>query len=281
MEAQVHTLFSSDYYSVYNFKCQCQECGKSKIEFNRHFTISFIRTGNFYYHTYRNTLDSFTGCALVSKANVEYAVTHAANMPDECTILSFTNEFYEQIKAMFKDNIAHFLNNPRLQTILLKLTPETELLHDICLKKISSQACEKLAADEMVMQLLHQVIESFSHSKKQISLPDRLKKYHLATTEVAKQYILENFTQNISLIELANHCKVSPFHFSRIFKSFTNYSPYQYLQLIRLKQAALLLQTNLPIADVAFLSGFNSIDYFSSAFKKQYKLAPSLYKSTF
>jgi AraC-like DNA-binding protein len=89
----------------------------------------------------------------------------------------------------------------------------------------------------------------------------------------------EHFTRDISLEELASVCHISVFHFSRIFRQFTGYSPYHYLQLVRLRQAAYLLQTNLPVADVAFSSGFNSVDYFSAAFKKKFRLSPTAYRS--
>jgi AraC family transcriptional regulator len=51
--------------------------------------------------------------------------------------------------------------------------------------------------------------------------------------------------------------------------------------LVRLKQAELLLKTPLPVADIAFSSGFNNIDYFSAAFKKTYRLSPTAYRSGF
>ena len=78
---------------------------------------------------------------------------------------------------------------------------------------------------------------------------------------------------------VARNSFVSPFHFSRIFKQFSGYSPYQYLQLVRLKHAETLLKnTDLPITDVCFRSGFSRLDYFSAAFTKKYNIAPSRYK---
>nr|MBU9936678.1 AraC family transcriptional regulator [Ferruginibacter sp.] len=100
------------------------------------------------------------------------------------------------------------------------------------------------------------------------------------TIDKAKQYLSETLTKNTSLEELASHCHISPFHFSRIYKAFTGYPVHQYLQLMRLKHAGMLLATALPVADIAFQSGFNSIDYFSAAFKKQYRLSPSAFRAS-
>ena len=133
--------------------------------------------------------------------------------------------------------------------------------------------------DSMVMEILEEVLSRFTNYEKPQALPVRLKKHHLVNIENAKKYLNENLTKNISLEELAKHCCISPFHFSRIYKIFTGYSVYQYLQLMRLKHAEMLLSTALPVADIAFQSGFNSIDYFSAAFKKQYNSSPSSFRA--
>ncbi|MFX6023624.1 helix-turn-helix domain-containing protein, partial [Acinetobacter baumannii] len=39
--------------------------------------------------------------------------------------------------------------------------------------------------------------------------------------------------------------------------------------------ASLLLKSNKTIAEAAFASGFNRLDYFSAAFKQKYKVSPS------
>ena len=45
-----------------------------------------------------------------------------------------------------------------------------------------------------------------------------------------------------------------------------------------LKQAAiLLLQKKLPISDVAYAVGFNSLQYFSNSFQQFFGIAPSAY----
>jgi AraC-like DNA-binding protein len=46
-----------------------------------------------------------------------------------------------------------------------------------------------------------------------------------------------------------------------------------------LKQAELLLRnTARPVADVAFSSGFNSVEHFTAAFKQKYKCPPAAWR---
>jgi AraC family transcriptional regulator len=279
MEAAIHILFSSDYYEICDFKCLCNECTRSKREYNEHLSLCITRSGNFYYNAFRAKLDTYTGSILVSKPGYDYTVTHPGNLPDECTIIIFKKAFYEDIEEQLQLKAHWFFTNKDIQSLLLKTSPQLEQLHYSLLRAAKQISPGKLEMDSLVMEILEEVLLRFTNYEMPQALPARLKKHHLVTIEKAKQYLNENLTKNISLEELARHCCISPFHFSRIYKTFTGYPVYQYLQLMRLKHAEMLLSTALPVADIAFQSGFNSIDYFSSAFKKQYKSSPSAFRT--
>lgn len=280
MEAEVHILFSSDFYELCDFKCLCNECTRSKREYNEHLSLCITRSGNFYYNAFRNTLDTYTGSILVSKPGYEYTVTHPGEAPDHCTIIIFKKGFYQDIEEQLQLKAHWFFSNKDIQSLLLKTNPQVEQMHFSLLHAVKEPERYKLEIDTIVMEILEEVLSRFTNYEMPQALPARLKKHHLSTIEIAKQYLAENLSKNISLEELANYCHISPFHFSRVFKIFTGHPVYQYLQLMRLKQAELLLATTLPVADIAFQSGFNSLDYFSAAFKKQYKLSPSAFRTS-
>jgi len=81
--------------------------------------------------------------------------------------------------------------------------------------------------------------------------------------------------KNISLEKIAALSCMSAFHFNRVFKQVTAISPYQYLLQFRLQHAEQLLkETSESIAAIGYLSGFNSPDHFSYAFKAKNKLSP-------
>ncbi|MFT3908555.1 MAG: AraC family transcriptional regulator [Ferruginibacter sp.] len=280
MEANVHILFSSDHYEIYDFRCLCNECTRSRVEYNEHLSLSFIRSGNFYYNAFNDKLDSYTGSVLISKAGYDYTVTHQGNIPDECTIIIFKRSFYEDIEEQLQLKANWFFSNKDMQSLLLKTNPEIEQLHYTLLQATKQKQPYKLELDTIVMEIVEKILLGFTDYEWPQGLSAKLKKHHLTTIEKAKHYINENLSKNISLEELAAHCCISPFHFSRIFKTFTGYAVHQYLQLMRLKHAQILLTTHLPVADIAFQSGFNSLDYFSSAFKKEYKLSPSAFRTS-
>ncbi|HEX5655461.1 MAG TPA: AraC family transcriptional regulator, partial [Chitinophagaceae bacterium] len=154
-----------------------------------------------------------------------------------------------------------------------------ELLHFHTLQLLKSKSPTKLEVDNLVMEIIRKSLEAVTDYEPDPRIHARLKKNHLTTIERAKEYITSAFHEDISLMEIANYCHVSPFHFSRIFKTFTGSPPHQFLLLVRLQHAAMLLQnTRLPVADIAFTSGFNSIENFTTAFRQKYQVTPTVFR---
>jgi len=277
--ADIHQLYESDFYRVLDFKCRCRDCGTSSPEYSNTFSISFVRKGNFLFNVFRHSLDSYTGCVLVTKPGYERTVTHVHEIPDECTIFDFKNEFYQEILEKYPS--IRFLFDNDLHSTLVKINPETEYLHYRIVSTILSKSGPKLEIDSLVMELMDTVFSRITDYKPDFEVHDRTKSRHLITIERAKNYINEHFHEDISLMEIASNSFVSPFHFSRLFKTLTSYSPHQFLLNIRLKNAEVLLKnTSMPVSSIAFASGFNSIEHFGATFNQKYHQAPSSFRST-
>jgi AraC-like DNA-binding protein len=237
------------------------------------FCIAFIRKGNFLFNVFRNSLDSYNGCALVTKPGYEHTVTHTHTVPDECTIFELGSDFYKELQEHFNEK--SFFHNHDLHSTLVKTNAEIEYLHYNILQLALVKSENKLEIDQLVIEMIEKVLACISEYKPDARIHSKLKKNHLRTIELAKEFITQNFAEDISLMDVASYCHVSPFHFSRIFKTFTSSSPHQFLLTIRLKHAELLLRnTALPVADVAYSSGFKSIQYFTTAFKQKYLCPP-------
>jgi AraC-like DNA-binding protein len=96
--------------------------------------------------------------------------------------------------------------------------------------------------------------------------------------EKAKEYIYETYMETINLHEIATKCHLSVFHFSRLFKRYTGYTPYDFLLKTRIEKAKDLLRKDDLVRSVAFSTGFNSLEHFSFSFRKQEGLSPMAYK---
>lgn len=85
----------------------------------------------------------------------------------------------------------------------------------------------------------------------------------------ALQYIADNLEAGVSTKELANLENLSVYHFSRMFKRSMGVTPYAYVINVRIARARkLLLETVLPISDIAYAVGFSSQSHMTTTMKK-------------
>ncbi len=95
-------------------------------------------------------------------------------------------------------------------------------------------------------------------------------------------YINEHFNEGLTLDFIANLSGFSKFHFSRLFKQFTNVSFYKYLNRKRIENAEkLLVNQNISITDVALQCGFSNLSTFIRMFKIIKNCTPTEFKSMF
>jgi AraC-like DNA-binding protein len=96
----------------------------------------------------------------------------------------------------------------------------------------------------------------------------------------AKIVMLDSYTKDIKLEEIAQQVNMSYSWFRRIFKQYTGFSPAQYLQELRLqKSKSLLTNTSKSIKEITYDSGFKTADYFCVAFKKRTGSSPMNYRN--
>ena len=82
-------------------------------------------------------------------------------------------------------------------------------------------------------------------------------------------YIGDNLQKDLTLAEMARVARMSPYHFSRLFKESTGLTPHQYVIERRVQRAReLLSSTDLPIAEVALLCGFAHQSHLNRHFKR-------------
>jgi len=94
-------------------------------------------------------------------------------------------------------------------------------------------------------------------------------------------YIETNIYQSISTLAMAREAGYSLFHFQRVFKDTTGYTPKAYLRARRLTLAAQeLIETQNDINIIAEDAGFESQAAFTKAFRKQFGIAPGRYRRT-
>lgn len=272
LPADIHILHSSAFYQIRDYKCNCVECHTSKSEYVKTFNLCFVRSGYFEFEVFRDNLEVHVGRVLVTKPGTEHVARHIEDQPDVCSVFDFKNDFYSAMCEHY--DVQWFFRNNDIHSLLLRCTPDLDHLHHLILTLTKSGNTDQLQIDDLVLRLVGRVMTTLD--SKADPVPANLKKFHLSTIEKAKNFMLMNFEKNIGLQQLADHCCVSLFHFSRIFKSVMKVTPHQYLSEIRLNHAKILLEnTKFPVTQVALQCGYNSVEHFSTAYKQRFKSKPS------
>jgi AraC-like DNA-binding protein len=94
---------------------------------------------------------------------------------------------------------------------------------------------------------------------------------HYMLIEPALRHIRDAYNTHITVEGLAALCSVSKYHFCRVFKSVTGMTVTQYLNDYRLSIAETMLKnTAKPIAEIAWLCGFEDEGYFCRLYKKRF-----------
>ncbi|MFA8298804.1 MAG: GyrI-like domain-containing protein [Hyphomicrobiales bacterium] len=88
-------------------------------------------------------------------------------------------------------------------------------------------------------------------------------------------YIHYNIGEKHKLKELADIGNISQFHFHRLVRAYLNEPLGSYIKRTKLEAAFRLLQhSKLPITDIAYKMGYDTIASFSKAFKLHYNVSP-------
>lgn len=100
-----------------------------------------------------------------------------------------------------------------------------------------------------------------------------------AVVQTILAYLDAHYAEHLTMEQIAQAVSFSPSECCRIFKRLTRETIFSYLQGYRITRAAQLLgETDLPISQVAYDTGFCSTSYFIQVFRQRLGLTPLQYR---
>lgn len=144
---------------------------------------------------------------------------------------------------------------------------------DLMLHLITNHAGHEVAA-AVADQLIHHRIREGSEGQR-MALRARLGVSHPKLLSVISS-MEENLEYPVNCSELAQTVGLSTRQLERLFRKYLDQAPTRYYLKLRLDRARyLLLQTSMPILDVALACGFVSASHFSKCYREYFKRTPS------
>ncbi|MBW1296236.1 helix-turn-helix domain-containing protein [Aquimarina litoralis] len=205
-------------------------------------------------------------------------------IPDARFLEESSEEYCESIYVQFRKDIfgSHFVDVPELKGVRKVLqasergikiigkhrTEIAELLQEIPRLSPLDQLLKLIKILDLINLSGYQVLASENYLKNSFYFKsNRILKVH--------EFIMEHYKQDVSLEKCAEMVNMTVSAFCRYFKSETSFTFTNYLNKIRIDFAKkLLINTDMPIKEIAFECGYNSVPYFNRQFKKIEKISP-------
>ena len=133
--------------------------------------------------------------------------------------------------------------------------------------------------DVLCTALLSQILVMLNQEKAVLSAPSFSNPIPPLVSEIY-DYIDKNFTDTLSVSQLAVHFHHNADYLTRVFQRFSGYTIKQFILLKRISYAKELLQKGYLPNDVCFLCGFQNYSNFSRCFHNHLGLSPRKYQQS-
>lgn len=165
--------------------------------------------------------------------------------------------------------------------------PETheriqKLMMDISDEYFADAPLSEAAIYSKLIDIFVLIGRSYSPNAKNFNNSNSKQKEYTERFLYICDYINEHYSEELTLDDVANLSGFSKYHFSRLFKQFTNISFYKYLNKKRIESAEkLLIDKELSITEVALHCGFTSLSAFIRMFKIIKDCTPTEFKNMY
>ncbi len=136
-------------------------------------------------------------------------------------------------------------------------------------------AFEKAKANLQILEIIIYLAEHYSILK---DTSTHKAKSFKRVRDVIK-YIRKNFSDKITLDEVAKYVCADKYALSRDFKKLTGYTIIEYLNFYRCGQATNLIKSGYSVSEAAYLCGFNNLSFFTKTYKEHTGVLPSVAKN--
>ena len=166
----------------------------------------------------------------------------------------------------------HLMIRPRIKDAAKELC---EQLAEIYMAKNDGSESEITAQIKIKIVLLQFILEMWN---KGLVVENDTSGRNTVEKEMVS-YIQQNYTGTISLKKFGEQFHLSEKYVSQYFKEHFHITLSKYVTYLRLEHAKQLLQnSDIPVTEVAMLSGYQNVSYFIRSFKKTYGVSPLKYR---
>lgn len=242
-----------------------------------HYELYYLIQGNRKYIIDNRQYDVNPGDLVLIRSQVEHKTIDSGRHPHQRFLLAIKPfeyalwpEMQKALELSFSDKYAVI---PHTNIVSLELK---HIIERIIFLSRSDEFGSDLLIHTLVIQMLI-YIAKYRKKTGDKQLPDIESKSDLVARAI--KYIENNYHRQIKIHDIANALFVSHGHLCRLFKISTGNTLNDYLNSLRVEKARyLLLETRLPVNDIAGKTGFGSISQFNRQMKQRLQISPLRYR---
>lgn len=241
----------------------------------------------FYQHAQRACMERFCNsqnvcffCERVSKTSIppllekDYAsIRYKIQQGDRSGLIRLAEQLFTQFTSEGYSVYSYleYLANSLMEILRQESNDQLQARNFTMLSAFADMVTQCGSVDALVTFYADTLLELFLPSE--LENPDILQH---KTINLARSFIAEHYSEDLTLGKIAEHVGMNPAYFSVLFKKINQCGLIDYINDVRIEHAVELLNNpQCMIYDVAFRVGFTSDKYFSRVFKKKMGVTPS------
>jgi AraC-like DNA-binding protein len=266
------TVASGPAWNVADVLCTCGPGDRAFEERHDAFCIALVAAGAFEYRSETGAALMTPGAVMLGNADECFECGHRHRAGDRCIAFRYAPEYFERLFA----DAGGARRSASFD--VARIAPSRVLAPFVAAGSTGVTTDAEIAWDEMAVTLAVRVMRLVDGMS--VAESRNLPAGALARVVDTVRWIDEAPQAELGLDQLAEHARLSPYHFLRTFEQATGVTPHQYVLRSRLRAAAQrLADTRDKIVEVALDCGFADLSNFNRAFRAEFGMSPRDYRA--
>jgi AraC family transcriptional regulator len=269
--AAARMIASGDGWTVADVVCTSGAEDRPFEERHRHYSIAIVVAGSFEYRSPRGHALMTPGALMLGNAGQCYECGHHHAAGDRCVSFWYAPGYFERLAAEAGIRGRLGFRNARLPA-LAALSPL------VAHAAAGAVGAADVAWDELALEVAVSALGADTGTR-----ADGHSAPAAAAARVTQtiRAIERHPDAGLPLQQLARRAGLSPYHFLRTFQRLTGVTPHQYVMRARLRDAAIrLAEVSGKVVDVALDCGFGDVSNFNRAFRAEFGVSPTKYRTS-
>ena len=254
------------------------------LHWHKEFEINFILDGSSDFICGDEKFTSHSGDIIIIPPNMLHAIYPHNQSRQRYDTLVFS---MDMLLASAEDRCSAECIYPMMNgssEIINLITPQHPYYSELRMIAETFFSCAKGNTPQLDMLMKSELLRFFwlLENNGDISRRENIRNIRIETIRPALEHINDHFSENITILSLAEKSHLSKSYFMNCFKSFVGIGAMEYVTQLRIKNACRLLEeTDKTTAETAFECGFNNLSNFNRHFKEIVGCTPTEYRKLY